>query len=709
MSRGIEIDDRETVVVGGAIAAIVLSAVYSVSRLGFESHGAETLRSLGLSLFLLALPYWLWRALRRRDSDFVWARSHPFLGIATIVLTAAVALASGPFASGAGIVLAVLGGIGAALVLFSWLRNGAYRSRIVFTLGAVALSGWAAGVVWTSRYKMPLYWETFATSANVHHDPLYVVAMGNTLRTYGVPSTGLDGVPVTLYHYGTPWLFSRWADLIGTDLLSFYSLGYAVILIPLFLASVAMLATEARKASLLSRPLGWLRSNWWGWLALAIGTVGIIPDSALYAMAVWNAHVFISESYLGGLPVFMMALATGLIAWRAEKRSPMLLLVFFPLILAVLAFLKLSLMALLFALIVYVLFRTRALRTVIGFASALLMFVAGYLAYEAVSLPAHNGGVSPFHFIRYQTAPGWHQFFPLVHFAWTWIYVGGRIFEEGITDLRSLWTAVKDRSIIDVELLLGVTVLGFLPGAILIIHGGSAIYFSDVPRWLALALVIARAGHWVNLWRERRGDRQPTGSMRLAPLLWIFVAAPFVVTLVLNAVKPPLRLARQNVALRSKIISLADSSRSRGGRVLLDPSLLRAGVQRGRYYSLVSELRDAERIPTEMKRDMLLFIPQSYELYWDMFDSDDRCTYVGLVAPAISELALIDGMPAFGCDITDQYNMQSYTQRTREQTAADVTDTALCAKVREKGFGKVMIVSPGPEGNPRRRVLDCVS
>ena len=709
MSRGIEIDDRETIVVGGTIAAIVLASVYSVSRIGFESHTVETLRSLGLSLFLLALPYWSWRALRRRDSDFVWSRSHPFLGIATITLTVVIALASGPFASAAGLVVALLGAVGAALVLFSWLRNGAYRSRIIFTLGALALSAWAAGVVWTSRYKMPLYWETFATSADVHHDPLYVVTIGNMMRTYGVASTGLDGVPYTPYHYGTSWLFTRWGDLVGTDLLSFYSLGYAVILIPLFFASIAMLATEVRKASLLSRPLGWLRSNWWGWLALAIGTVGILPDTALDAMAVWNAHVLISESYLGGLPVFMMAIAIGVIAWRAEKRSLILLFVFFPLILAALAFLKVSLMALLFALIVYVLFRTRTLWTATGLAAAVLMFVAGYLAYGAVSLPSHNGGISPFHFIRYQTAPGWHQFFLLVHFAWTWIYVGGRMFEEGITDLRGVRAALRDHSIIDVELLLGVTLLGFLPGALLIIHGGSAIYFSDVPRWLALALVIARAGHWVNLWRERRGSHGVTGSLRLAPLLWVFVGAPFVVTLFLNAVKPPLRLARQNLALRTQVVSLADSAQSGGNKALLDPSLLRAGLERGRYYRLVSALREIERIPVDQKKDMLLFIPQDYELYWDMFDYDERCTYVGLVAPAISELAHIDGMPAFGCNITDQYNMQAYTGRTREQTAADVTGEALCAKAGQKGFRKVMILAPDDDENPRRRIVECVS
>jgi hypothetical protein len=702
--RGIEIDDRETMVVGGSITALVLSVVYWASRLGFESHTSEILRSLGLSLFLLSLPYWLWRAFRRADSDFVWQRSHPFLGVATVALTVVVALVMGPFATPAGLVLASLGAVGAALVLFSWLRNGAYRSRIGFTLGTLVMAAWAAGVVWTSRYKMPLYWETLATNVNVHHDPLYVVTMGNMIRTYGVPSTGLDGVPYTLYHYGTPWLFSRWSDLIGTDLLSFYSLGYAIILIPLFFAALAILATEARKASLLSRPHGWLRSNWWGWLALFIGTIGIIPDSALYAMAVWNAHVFISESYLGGLPIFLMAVSIGVVAWRSEKKSLVLLFVFLPLMIAALAFLKVSLMVLLFALVVYVLFRTRQLFTLTGALSAAVMFVAGYLAYNAVSLPAHNGGISPLHFVRHQTAPGWHQFFPLVHFMWTWVYIAGRLYEERITDLDGVWAAIKNRSIIDVELLLGATILGFLPGALIVIHGGSAIYFSDVPRWLALALVIARAGHWANLWRERRGAFAPTGSLRLATVLGVFIALPFVITLMLNAVKPMARLVRQNVALRSTILANADSSVTPG---LLSESALKSGVEQGRYYGLVSELREIQRIPTAEKADMLLFIPQSYKLHWSMWDGDDRCSYVGLFAPAISELAHIDGMPPTSCNVTDQYNMPAYSKRLAEQ--GDLSDEALCEKVKAKGFRRVMILAPDAEEIPRRRVVECVS
>lgn len=716
--RAVEIDDRETIVVGGTIAALVLAAIYWVSRVGFESQTVDVLRSLGLSLFILAAPYWVWRALRRRDSDFVWSRSQPLLTLATIAFTAVVALVTGRFAGAVGVACSVLGALSAALVLFSWIRNGAFRSRLAFTVGTVVFSAWAAGVMWTSRYKMPLYWEVFANSANVHHDTLYLVSIGNTLRTYGVPSTGLDGIPYAWYHYGSPWLFSRWADLVQTDLLSFYSLGYALILAPLFLASIAMLATGARKSSRLARPQGWLRSNWWGWLALAVATIGIIPDSALAAMAVWNAHVLISESYLAGLPVFMMVMTTAIIAWRGERFSPGFLFVFLPLALTSLGFLKVSLMVLLLALIVYAVLRLKAWTSISVAASLLVMLAACYLTYKAVALPTQNGGFYPFHFMRSSTPDGWHQFFPLIHFAWTWIYVAGRLYEERITDMGAIASAVRSRRMLDVELLLVLAVLGFLPGEVFSIHGGSAIYFSDVQRWVALALVIARAGHWVVLWRARRGAESASiaaqkgrgGSLRLATVLAVFVAAPFVVTMLLNTVRPPLRLLRQNLALRSALVTQAGvEARLAAGdrRLLFDPAVLRNGLAKSDYYPLIQSLRSIERIPTASKSDMVVFIPQSYQLFWRIFDSDDRCTYVGLIVPAITEMALIDGMPYYGCKVTDQYNMQAYQPRLTEQTPQDVTDAGLCGKAAAKGFHGVMVLEPDARGMPRRRTIDC--
>jgi hypothetical protein len=711
-ARAVEIDDRETIVVAGTIAALVLAAMYWASRFALSSQTPELLRSLGISLFILATPYWIWRAMWRRDSEFDWGRSQPVLTLVAIAFTAVIALPAGRFAAVTGIVLSVLGALSAALVLFSWLRNGAIRSRIAFSAGAAVMAAWAGGVAWTSRYKMPLYWEVFETSANVHHDPLYLVAIGNMLRTYGVPSTGLEGIPYAHYHYGSAWLFSRWSDLVQTDLLSFYSLGYVIIMVPLFLAAIAMLATGARKASRVERPHGWLRSNWWGWLALGIGTIGIIPDTALYAMAVWNAHVMISESYLASLPVFLMVIAAVISAWRGEKPGPVFLFVFLPVAIAALGFLKISMMVLMFALLIYAALRLRLYTRLAVVISIAMCAVAAYTTYGLVALPAHNGGIYPFHFMRYSTAEGWHQFFPLIHFAWTWVYIGGRLYELRVNDFASLVEAVRDRRMLDVELVLGLAVLGFLPGELLYIHGGSAIYFSDVQRWVALSLVIARAGHWVREWRSRRPVRAPyAGSIRLATVLAVFVAAPFVATMALNAVKPPVRMLRQNVQLRSKLISLAGMEprlASGDRRLLFDRTALAAGLRRGSYYTLIRELRAIGSLPTSEKSDALLFIPQSYQRYWTMFDSDGRCTFVGFVAPALSEMAHLDGLPYKSCVITDQYNMQAYKPRDRDQVPADVTDAALCAKAERLGFHRVIVLD-STGGRTGRRDVRCAA
>jgi hypothetical protein len=501
--------------------------------------------------------------------------------------------------------------------------------------------------------------------------------------------------------------------------LSFYSLGYTLVAVPLFLGAIMMLATEARRAISPSPSRhGWLRSNGWGWLAFAVGTIGIIPDTALYAMAVWNAHVVLSESYLSALPVFLLVVAIAIVVWRADRagaagnRKTVFMIVFLPIALAALGFFKVSLMVLLLALCLWAALRTGAWKSPRAMVAIVLMTVASGATYQAVSLEAHNGGLFPLHFMRYSTAENWHQFFPLIHFAWTWVYLAGRIFEERIGDFKTLVESLKSGRLLDAELLFVLALLGFLPGEVLIIHGGSAIYFSDVQRWIALPLVIARAGIWVSLWRERRAATRPptTGSIRLSTLLIVFVAAPFVVTMVLNTVKPPFRLLRQNLSTRSLLVSLggAEPRLAAGERkVLFDPEILDSGLKKGKYYGLVSGLRAAGRIPAAEKSDMGLFIPQSYTLFWHIFDTDDRCTYAPMVAPSIAGMALIDGMPYYGCEVTDQYNMQAYQARTREQTPADATDEAICGKAVAKAFRRVLVLEPDELGNPKQRILDC--
>lgn len=684
-----EDESRDTAAVFATVVAVMLATIYWVSRIGFANPVLPVLSTLGLSLFLIASPLWIGRALERQGRREWWS-SHAVIAIACIALTALFGILADVSGysviwlfAGAGIALGIL-------TITRWFRRASLRSSIAFVIAIAVFAVWCAGVIWGSRYKMPLFWETFAYKANIHHDTFYYASIANMIDTYGVPSTGLDGVPVIRYHYGSAWLFDRWAHLLGTDVLSFYSLGYPVIVLPLFFSSLLHL----------SRDLGAkLRSDWRAWIVFLAATVGFIPTIALDSLAVWNSNAFISESYLIGLPVFFFAIAAGLAFWRDERAGAhriIFYLLFVPAIIAVLGFLKVSLMILAFAMGGYLALRRSLYRQPLVIASVLITAPIAAYTYHLVSLPAHNGGISPFHFMRFDARQGWQQFFPLIHFLWTWVYVALRLWEERLGDLASLRSALRERRLLDVEVLLLVAVLGFLPGEIVSIHGGSAVYFSDVQRWLALSFVMARTLVWARATQRKSAtpDARPqtpvnvsrVRELRLSTILAVFVAAPFVMSLVINLVQWPVRDLRANLATRRE---------------------LAAAPRDSTYYPIVMALRDIAKLPESERRQSLLFIPQSNHQFWSMFTADGRCTFTPLIAPAVASVAMIDGMPAAGCEITDQYNMTVYHKRARPQLPRDMNSETLCERARAKGFKYVIVLeAPGHE-IPRRKRLDC--
>ncbi|MEO8192547.1 MAG: hypothetical protein ABI681_01770 [Gemmatimonadales bacterium] len=711
-----DVDARDTIVVATSIAAFVLAAIYWVSRIGFVNPAAPVLQSLGLSLFICCTPLQLMRLIRRKG-DGEWLSSQPALTVLALVVSAFAGVLAGATGFNIAAVLSAAGFASSIWTGARWLRRGKAAHSLAFLAGTVAFAVWTGGVVWGSRYKMPLFWETFSLKANIHHDPMYIASMANMLATYGTPSIGLDGVPLAHYHYGSGWLFIQWANLIGTDALSFYSLGYPVVVIPLFFGAVLLLGAELRERMGGSSDVPPLRSDYRDWIVFLAATIGVIPTRALDGLAIWNANVLISESYLAGMPVFLLVLASGLALERSTRQRARVafLLGFLPLALVACGFLKISLMLLLLGVVLYLAVRLHFWRSWIASVSVVLCVAATALTYPIVSLPAQNSGISPLNFMRYDVADGWQQFFPLLHMMWTWIYIAARLWEEKVRDVTDLRTALRAKRLMDAEVLFLLMLLGFIPGELISIHGGSAVYFSDVQRWVALAFIIGRIGVWAERWRADRAARPAASvrtedggvrAVRLSTLLAIFVIAPFVVTLLANSVQWPLWVVRANIALRRELVALS-GTRSAGLSALTDPRTLSEGLRRTQYYGLVSSLRDIRALPIEERQRAVLFIPQSYRLYWTMWDADGRCTYTPLVAPAVSSVALIDGTPSYGCTQTNQYNMTAYRPRAGPQLPSDTTDAALCARARMKGFAEVIVLGSGDASAPRRRRIDC--
>jgi len=751
-----DVDSRRTAVIFASTLALALTAAYATSRIGFANPAGPLLKTLGLSLFFIAGPLWICRAIRRsvgaRSAD--WWASQEVITVG-LMLTAAVAGMFVPSGLPNPLPLfAVAGAFLFSVTLVRWWAGGRVVGRIALAFGAAVFGLWCAGVVWGTRYKTPLFWETLAYRADIHHDPLYYASMANMIRTYGVPSTGLDGVPAIHYHYGSSWLFAQWANLLGMDTLTFYSMGYPIIGIPFFFGALLLFAQRIRATVPLSFP-GSVGSDWVFWLVFSAGTIGLIPARALDAVGIWNRHVLISESYLFAVPTFLLMLGTGLVFFREQgfrpappasnetgaKRSPstisaatgrqgvggsvisslVFLVLVVPASLAALGFLKVSLMILMLGVQVYFAARLGLWRRPLIMVAIVLSLAVSAITYDVVSLDAHNRGLIPLAFIRAEIQGGWRQFFPVLHLLWSWLFIALRMAEEKLGTPGSLRNAWKENRLLDVEVVLLVAVLGVLPGLVVDIHGGSAIYFSDVQRWVALGFVLARTGYWLSLVRHGRSASSYTraadspvthrlAAVRLSTVFMMIVFTPFLVTLVLNTMRPPLAALRGNMKLRRSLLAgSAVGDRSADTRLVsvTNSTILMDGERRSEYYPLVAALRAVDALPLSEKKRTLLFIPQTYTQFWRIFDADRRCTFASFVGPAVSGLALLDGMPPVGCRVTDQYNMTAYRARTREQQPADVADDALCRRSRRRGFERVLVLAPGPAGTPVRRYIEC--
>ncbi len=708
--------DGLTAAMFGAVLSCGLAVLYWIGRAGFTNPVRPIAVTLGLALFIICVPAVIAAYFDGQEISAAsrWWRSQSFLGIVCIATTALAGTLAYPTKINLGTPILVVGLVAFAIIVFLWIANSQTKP-ILFLVGfAVFFTAWVGGIAWGTRYKTPLFWEQLSDHGDVHHDPLYNVSLANSMRSYGVPSTALDGVPYTPYHYGSAWLSAEWSDLAGVDVLTFYSLGPTVLMAPVFFAGLLLFAGDGRSAWRRTRPGSAtgkpLQADWLAWLVLIGATIGFVPSSALDALAIWNRHLLISESYIAGLGVFILSCALATSWWfsRAESRAKsdgVFLWVVVPVILVSLGFLKVSLMLLALAALLWTILRARIYRQPAVVAGAVLAVVVSVVTFKLVSVAAQNQGITPFSFMRFYADERWWPYFIFGHLLWAWLYVALRVYEERTHTLADLFDAIRNGRLLDVELVVVIAVCGFLPGELITIHGGSAVYFSDVQRWVGAPLVMASATRILAPWLLAV---RPKGfaSIRLSTVLAWLIAIPVGLTILLNVGRAVRTAALMNLKLRNNFYGYAGVVPESALR-MTNPHVLAAGQQKAPDYALISTLWSLDQLPREVKGKTLLFVPQSDPTFWTIFAEPERCSFAPMVGPATSGMALLDGMPPASCDLTDQYGMTLYARRTQPQTDADITPQALCVRAKRKGFRRVIVLRRSATGAYTTPMIDC--
>lgn len=742
-------DSRDAAVFASLIGLALGLAVF-VARIGFPTAPGPIWRSVCLGAFLVNTPA-LWTSALKGKWGVRFPRWFvaPAFGTFLALIVVSVVL---PFLVGrlgnmpANLMCAV--GVAAALYNTAGLVSRTSRNRaLMFTLTVLFFCAWAIGAFATIWPHLPFEWLTVRGPGEV--DRYFHVALANTIQNYGIASVGIDGLPSIRYHFGTHWVLGQWSRAVGMPAFDFLYTGYPQFVGPLFFFSLFGFLTSLRakipgifaSRRLIRDPVVWL------FITLMI--MGFLPRTAMLGLGLWTIGAFFSESYALAVPVTFLAVAMAndflndfsrnSLGTHKQSRvsDAVFLLAILPISLALLGFLKISMLALGFPVWAYIVIRKYRTR-VLALAS-LALATAAFVAVSRFAAPQGEiRSLGAFTFIRFTSIVdhAWWPYFYSLSVIWGWVYILFRVMQAGVTDIKSLFAEFRSGTLFDVELALLMIGLSVGPGIVLNLRT-DGIYFLDAQRWFFIPFLIClpafylRVEHHLKSWRSALRHRQ-----FWAIALLVLVAAPVGLNWLFTVGGPLAEKTRENLDLRRTLQLLAGfepvsvSSDLRKGIATFrvshapadllaapvrniasigDPVVLQRGLERAPLYPYTSKLRELNEMPQAEKSQTLMFIPQSMQVFWRSYPNRFLCAYTPLVAPALSGIALVDGRPPVGCELPKGYGMAPYTDRVQEQTAEDGSDVVLCTKARRWGKTRVLVLSSEAGPALAERKVDCLS
>ncbi len=688
-----------------SMMAPVIAAIGFLGRFGFPDNSLPRWGEfVGLTWFLIHFSYAARKLLRTSNDPLtaVWWQGHPALTLAGLALVVGCGVEQRGVASVAAAVFAILGAATLAVRLVEFAGSLRALRVVSLCLFALLLGLYAAGSVWGEGFENPLFVENLC-NGYAHIDTLYHATLANMLRTYGVCSTGLDGLPFAPYHFGSHWVFARISNLLDFPVIDFYNLAYPVIFPPFMIFSLLTFAVSvaeiwrgpgrlpeasneavhsAKKAKpgvtdlLTANPNAGLRiPGVLFWFIAATGVIGVLPRGA-GVEPLTRAALFVSESYGLAISVALLGIATVSALFRDIATAPhmrrmdvLLGFVFLCALPSIVGLFKISVMILLVAAAAWFFVRLRIYRYKVIAAS--LVYALSFLYWDWLFIyqPEYGriSGIAPFSALKALVGFTWWSYYWLFCYGWTLLFVVLRLREEGARTLAELWAAFRERRLLDVEFVLIVAVLGSVP-EILLGDYSSTHYFADDQHWLALGLTLAFV-----LRPVRYGGRQPTARMaegvtgarilnNQAPPIRLLdrIQVPQVLAALLGLVVVGTMALNTDVLLSGAAVivkaslSLAPDATGpldaawnghfQEARQITDRQVAAVDQRMRTDKNIIAVLRDLDRLPLAEKRRTLLYIPKTNLQFWDLLHTAYSPKVGPFVAPALSGIAMVDGL-----------------------------------------------------------------
>jgi hypothetical protein len=268
---------------------------------GSEHFFPPILSALVLSIFLLNFP----QAYRLAESKFklpfrnTWLTSDTALSLIGLII---LIIAGNIFSFYVLPAFYLISLLLFAYVFYSWFKGTNYKQSYIFIGISVLFSIWVASFVWQYHVRSPLLFENLIFSEDistyqVFKDTFFHSSIVNLIQLYGLPSTGLDGVPFLPYHAGSHWIFFNIIILLDVSSVTFYNIAFPIIFTPFMFSSLLLLVISLKKWKKENLSNWILRSDVKFWLIFFIANIGFIYYPFAHKMVLyWNLYLT-GESY----------------------------------------------------------------------------------------------------------------------------------------------------------------------------------------------------------------------------------------------------------------------------------------------------------------------------------------------------------------------------------------------------------------------------
>lgn len=694
------------VVISLAASATVVPiwASYWALRYGFATAAFfPSITLVGIAFAILNVPA---VALVRLDRSSASATGNPRIWTPPLVCVAVLAtvylagLLPEGVASVVGIAIALLGV--AALVLNV---ADAARRKLRFSAGALLglllLAGGLAGASWESTYSSPVFLERMLFR-ETPVDPWFHSAITSMIQTFGHASIGLDGAPLLRYHTGSHHLFASLSTLSRLEAIEFYQVGYPLFVLPLLVFTIVLLGARLCVAVNARQPrVDTLSRHPWIWLGLLLLLVGVSSvrlGGVPLLQPLGQGHWITSESY--GVAIALAALLGSLLADAPavlEGRglgSWLFACVALPMTLAVAGFAKVSVLVVVLPTALFVSWRAgylRDRRVIVGLVTATILSVGVLLSASAVS-----GGTRPLVLGFYRMwLVGSNPLPPILaaiaflagHYLLTLTYLAlpHRYVAMGRREHGNAKSDAVSPGRIATEALVMVALLGAAPGLLLDIDGGSALYFSDVQRYLAGALILSEVLA-ADLFGERV-PRRPADAVTVGKAAIGVAAVLLVASVGWRALGGVLDV---RASLRGTPLD-ADLTMSAARMLLQDQAEDGRRLESAPAWQNIRRVRALRASARRVRESNAIYVPRT-DAYWSV----NGPVQSALAVPALSGGAMVYGAPSrAGAETRFEGIGWIEKFQSEEQTPpAGVTIEEVSARARAKGFDGLLVFGP---------------